>query len=192
MLEESEVLETHINPEGEAPNASALSEEELAELKRRAEVSSQNYERAKKAEAEKKALQEKLSTLEAQLDPMGFVPDDATKKIAELDAKLSRLEEERHLQTVFAQYPALADKRQEFDEYRAQYPVEKLPQVAKLFLSEHDLIETPQRKGLEKAGGGKRSAPSSGSMTATDVERLRKNNYKEYMKLLRSGKLNIG
>lgn len=68
----SEVQETTDNTETEAvetSEAAALSPEEIADLKKKAEASSQNFERAKKAEAElkeaKKLLQDKVPSQEA-------------------------------------------------------------------------------------------------------------------------------
>lgn len=195
MDENTEGLETQNTQEGEAPEAEALTPEEIAEMKKRAEVSSQNFERAKKAEAEKKVLQEQVQALEAQLsDSTGYTdPDSAVlKKIADIEAKFNRIEEEKKLLEVLTKYPALGDKQSEFEEYRKEFPTSKLDVAAKAFLVEHDLLgETPKRKGLEPARGGKRTAPESGKMSADDVKRLRDTNYKEYMKLVRAGKINL-
>jgi hypothetical protein len=89
-------------------------------------------------------------------------------------------------------YPILRDKLSEFEQYKQEYQGVKLESVAKLFLSENDLLgDSPKRKGLEKAGGGQRVAPSEGKFTAEDAKRLRETNYKEYLKQVRSGKLQI-
>ena len=53
MENQIETPETHNTPEGEAPKAEetvTLSKAELEDLKHKAEVSSQNYERAKKTQ----------------------------------------------------------------------------------------------------------------------------------------------
>lgn len=179
----------------EEPKPEALTLEEVAELKRKAEVSSQNYERAKKAEADKKALEAELEQLKkADLGSMGFAStDDTNRQLADLSAKLAHMEDERRLETVYRTYPALADKRQEFDEYRSQYPSDKMDTVAKLFMAEQGMLdEVPKRKGLEKAGGGKKTTPAQTGMNTEDIKRLRENNYKEYVKQVRSGKIQIG
>lgn len=173
-----------------------LTAEQIAELKSKADVSSQNFERAKKAEADKKTLADKIAQLENQLasaDDVFADPNDAVlTQLAELNAKFSALEEEKQLGLVLQKYPVIADKRAEFDTYRMEYPASKLETVAKLFLAENDLLtETPKRKGLEKAGGGQRVAPSTGKMTSEDVKRLRENNYPEYMKRIKAGTLQI-
>lgn len=65
MEKETEVLETQNHQDEVVINEEeTLSPEEIADLKHKAEVSSQNYERAKKAEAEKKALEQKLKEVE--------------------------------------------------------------------------------------------------------------------------------
>lgn len=180
----------------ETTQEETLTAEQIAELKSKADVSSQNFERAKKAETEKKALAQKIADLEAQLassnDEFADPNDAVLTQLAELNAKFSALEEEKTMTSVLAKYPQIADKRVEFDTYRMEYPAHKLETVAKLFLAENDLLtEAPKRKGLEKAGGGQRVAPSTGKMTSEDVKRLRENNYSEYMKRIKAGTLQI-
>ena len=191
MNDETEEQVTQNEPVEEAPQAEALTLEEIAELKKRASQSSQNYERAKKAEEEKKALEQRLS--EAQLAQDSFMTEDeVSKKLRELDSKFSRIEEKTRLDATLQKYPSIADKLDEFNEYRAEYPADKMEMAAKLFLAEKDLLdETPKRKGLEKAIGGRRVTPPA-TTSNDDVKRLRENNYREYLKQLRSGKLNVG
>lgn len=191
MLTDTEVLD----PQTEVQEEPVLSPEEVAELKKRAEVSSQNFERAKKAEAKEKELQEKVKTLEEQLtDNTGFIDPDANVRteIEELKTKFARLEEEKDLSSIFIQYPALREKQEEFDEYRRDFPASKIGIAAKAFLAEKDLldVQTP-RKGLEPARGGKKTPPQSGKMSADDVKRLRTENYSQYIKLLRTGKIEV-
>ena len=65
MENETEVLDTQNNQDEVVINEEeTLSPEEIADLKHKAEVSSQNFERAKKAEEAKKALETKLAELE--------------------------------------------------------------------------------------------------------------------------------
>ncbi len=190
---EIEEVATHEEEQPEEP----LTAEQIAELKSKADVSSQNFERAKKAEADKKALADKITLLEQQLassniDEFADPNEAVLTQLADLNAKFSALEEEKQLNSVLGKYPVLADKRTEFDTFRMEYPSTKLESVAKLFLSENDLLaETPKRKGLERAGGGQRTAPATGKMTSEDVKRLRENNYPEYMKRLKDGTLQI-
>lgn len=171
-----------------------LTTEQIADLQKAAQVSSQNFERAKKAEQEKKELQEKLSLLETQLETDQYVDTDVdvVKKLNELTNKFDAIEREKELDQMELKYPALKDKRTEFTSFRLDYPSVAIESVAKVFLAEHDLLsEPPKRKGLEKAGGGQRVAPTNGKFSAEDVKRLRETNYSEYMKLIKSGKLQL-
>lgn len=190
MTQEEEGQITQHQSEGEAPQAEEISQEELADLKKRAEVSSQNFERAKKAEQEKKELQRQLE--EAQLGQDSFASDDETaKKLKDLEDRFIRIEEQRQLDAVYTQFPAIKDNTTEFNEFREQYAGIEVGKVAKLFLVEKDLIEdVPKRKGLEKAGGGQRSTPKQ-TPNVEDVKRLRENNFREYMKQNRAGKINV-
>jgi hypothetical protein len=190
MENESEVLGTQPEDQEEAK---VLTPEEIEELQRRAEVSSQNFERAKKAELEAKELRERVSSLETQVSPIYTTDDDLLRnEIAELKQKFASIEEDKKLSDIYQRYPAVSDKRAEFDAYRVQYPTGNLDAVAKLFLAEFDLLtDAPKRKGLEKAGGGKKVAPDTGKMLSADVKNLRENNFKEYMKLVRQGRIKV-
>lgn len=183
-----EIEEEVVVPQPEEQQAPT--EAEIADWKQKASVSSQNFERAKKAEAEKADLQKKLE--EAQLAQDSFVSDDDTaKKLRELDEKFSKLEEEKRIESIKASYPAIADKMDEFNEYRSAYPSDKLDSVAKLFMVERDLLgDAPKRKGLEKAVGGKRTPPNE-NQTTDDVKRLRETNYREYVKQIKAGKIQV-
>ena len=189
MTEELETLDSSTEETSEEQNTS----EDIAELRRRADVSSQNFERAKKAEEARKALEEENEILRAQLETESFTGDDVVQRqLKEIASKLERLEEEKQLEGLYSQYPALKDKQSEFNSFRLDYPGVGLQAVAKLFLAENDLIgESPKRKGLEKAGGGQRVPPSTGKQNADDVKRLRETNYKEYVKQLKAGKIQI-
>lgn len=180
---ENEELEVVVPQEEEQQE---IAEEDLEELKRRADVSSQNFERAKKAEAEKKALQEKIAQLEA-----GYVQTDyqVDPQIAQLTERLNRIEEEKQLDSIRTQFPILSDKKDEFEEYRKEFPGVAVDKVAKLFASEN-VQDAPQRKGLEK-GGTRKTPPASGKMSADDVKRLRTENYKEYSRRILAGTLEV-
>lgn len=194
MNEQIEDVVPQTEEQQEETEEETLTPEQIADLKNKANVSSQNFERAKKAEEEKKLLQEKVQELESQLVTTEYAdPDDVVQtKLAELSAKLAKIEQDKQMDSILLKYPVLVDKMTEFEQYKQEYPTTKLESIAKLFLSENDLLtETPKRKGLEKAGGGQRVAPSNGKMTSEDVKRLRETNFKEYKNLLKTGKLNI-
>jgi len=111
------------------------------------------------------------------------------KQITTLTEKINSIEEEKNLQMVYAQYPVLKEKSEEFNTFRADYPRTKLDNVAKLYLAENGLLE-PTRKGLEKTTGGTRIPPTSG-MTAEDVKTLRETNFKKYQEMLSKGLIKI-
>ena len=144
----------------------------------------QLYERAKKAELKVKELEQHLQTTETFEDE-----DDLRLTVKELSQKLSRMEEKTQFESLYNQYPILKDKVAEFDEYRSSNPGMSLETGAKAFLAEHDLFgQVQKRKGLEKAGGGQRTPPTS-KMTSDDAKRLRETNYAEYKKQLVAGKI---
>lgn len=194
MLEELEQDDAQTEVIEEVIEPVELTAEEIADLQRAADVSSQNFERAKKAEKEKKELQDRLAQMEA-LQTEYVDPDDAVmQKLHELDSKLSSIELDKKLSTLETTYPVLKDKQSEFEAFREdpENAGMKLETAAKAFLVENDLVEgAPKRKGLEKAGGGQRVPPSNGKHSAEDVKRLRETNYKEYMKLIKSGTLQL-
>jgi hypothetical protein len=180
-----ETVEEELTPEEEGADEPKAEESEI-EVKNR-----QLYERAKKAEAEAKELKARLLERESEED--SYEPHDSrlTDKIKELDSKLSAIQEKAALDNLYLKYPILKDKFVEFDEYRLQNPGMSMEVGAKAFLVEHDLLNaTPKRKGLEKAGGGRKTAPTT-SMSVEDAKRLRENNYAEYKKQLMAGKIQI-
>lgn len=149
------------------------------------------YERAKRAEARLKEVEEQLRLKDSSVsDP--FSDDEELKsEVKNLKDRLARFEEQSQLEAVHEQYPILKEKVVEFDEYRQQNPGMALAVAAKAFLVEHDLLGQPtKRKGLEKAGGGQRTPPSP-KMSAEDAKRLRETNYNEYRKQLMAGKIQI-
>jgi hypothetical protein len=155
------------------------------------------YERTKKAEEDRKALLKEKEQLEAKLaastnDDYSEPDDQTANKIAELSAQLSEMREKSALDALYIEYPVLKDKMDEFDEFRQEYPLDKVKSAAKLFLAENDLLSTTtKRKGLEPAKGGKRVPPSTGTRTSEDVKRLRENNFEEYRKQVKEGKIKI-
>lgn len=195
MENKTEGLEPQNPPEGEVqPKKVELTEEEYADLKHKAEVSSQNFERLKKLEAEKKDLEE-LAKNNIKDDPSDEVFSDEGKalknQISSLEGKITSIEEERNLERLYNQYPLLREKAGEFIEYRkAEHPKAKIESVAKLFLAENGLLE-PTRKGLEKPSGGTRIPGASGTMTSQEAETLRTTNYKKYREMVKAGTLKI-
>lgn len=113
-------------------------------------------------------------------------------KISTLEARLANRDEIDRLTAVHSTYPIIKDKQQEFDDFRnaSENAGMRIETAAKAFLVENDLLERPkQRKGLEKETGGVRVAPKVGR-SPEEIDELRVNNYRQYVKELRAGTLN--
>ena len=167
-----------------------LTKAELDEIKHKADVSSQNFERAKKAEEDLKALREQgLSA------PSQEVWSDEGKLLAQrieaMERENSQLKEARALEQVKAKYPILGEKMAEFEQFKLQYPSYASENIAKLFLVENGLLGVePERKGLEKPTGGPRTSAPIG-MTLEDVDNLRQTNFQLYKSKLLSGEIKV-
>jgi len=176
---------------GEVENPETTAEESSEVIDPEDEIIAKNrqlYERAKKAEAKAKELEEQLRLQPTESDPYAD-EEDLSHTVKELSKKLAQIEEKNQLESVYAQYPVLKDKLAEFDEYRTANPGMPLATSAKAFLAEHDLLgQAPKRKGLEKAGGGQRTPPT-GKISTEDAKRLRETNFNEYRKQLMAGKI---
>lgn len=201
MEKELEVQETQNTPEGETPEVEveAKSEEpeskevsietdeeegshdELGDLRHKAEVSSQNFERAKKAEQEVKELR---AQLEAYTEPetKEQVSPKVEAELAEVKKKLAETE----LKEEFPQLKAVWD---DFKQYRTEGENAELSDkaVAKLFLVDKGLLEG-KRKGLEKQTGGTKT-PYAGGMSVEKLADIRKNDHKKYRDMLKKGQI---
>lgn len=175
------------NPPGVAepkPSEITISQIELDELKHKAGVSSQNFERLKKAEAEKADLQAQLDTYIVPSDPEDQRIDKLASELSDVKAKLSKSE-------VLEAHPRLKEMWSELEQFRNE-PDNlgmNLKTAAKAFLIEKGLLE-PMRKGLEKPTGGS-PAPVSSGMSAEDVSNLRQTNYKKYREMIKKGQIQI-
>lgn len=140
-----------------------------------------------------KEQEDKIKELESATPPSsGDEMSDEGKalkeEIGETKQELANLKDEKTIEGLQTKYPVLKDKVKEFEEFRGKYPKEADPEaVAKLFLTEHDLLgKTQKPKGLEKPSGGGGEAPAT-QMTAEQVKDLRENNYEKYIKALEDG-----
>lgn len=140
-----------------------------------------------------KQLEEELEQLKSSTLPEDEVFSDEgkalKKQITALTEKINSIEEDKNLQLLYAQYPVLKEKSEEFKTFREGYPRTKMENVAKLYLAENGLLE-PVRKGLEKPTGGPR-VPITSGMTADDVKTLRETDFKKYQELLSKGLIKI-
>lgn len=147
-------------------------------------------ERRLRKEAEQRAKEAEERATESSEDVYSDEGKILKKHISTLEEQIVSLKDDRELEKVQVQYPAIKDKLTEFNEFRKEYPRHKIENVAKIFMVENGLLaEMPQRIGLEKPIAGPKQPPSTG-MTAEDVAQLRKTNYKKYTELLQAGKLN--
>lgn len=146
-------------------------------------------EREKRRQAEADLEAERIRNSQ----PQGQVVSDEGKlldtKISALEAELRASRQDREMASVTNKFPAIGDKREEFEQFIADNPGMRLETAAKAFLVENDLLEpTQSRKGLESGGGGGR-APVTTGMTPEEIDSLRVNNYNEYARRIRAGTL---
>ena len=186
MEEKKEGLEPHKTPETVVlPAEVTISQVELDDFKHKAEVSSQNFERLKKAEQEVEELRVKLS----EINPLPVEYEDEV--IGKLKNDVSDLKQKLGKSEVLEAYPILKDVWNEFDSFRNE-PDNKgmnMKTAAKAFVTEKGLLE-PTRKGLEKPTGGGHTPVSSG-MSNDEVKKLRETDWRKYQELLKKGDIKI-
>lgn len=183
-------------PEAEVVPAESTEDQlDIEDLKRKAEVSSQNFERAKKAELEVKELRNQLASKSSEQLDEDLLSDEGKllkSEISVLRETISKFEKEKEEQAIYSEYPELKDKKDEFTEFsndpdNAGIKKEKL---AKLFLLEKGLLDSkPQRKGLEKPTGGSKASHKSG-ISQDEIKRLRENQPRRYQQMIQNGKIN--
>jgi len=187
MENEPEMPVTQNELEVEIPKIEekGLSQEEIADLRHKADVSSQNFERAKKAEQEKRELEERLALLEST---PSYIDDEESRKlrseIAEIKGKFAKSE-------VIENYPVLKDCWKDFESFHEldENKGMNIKTAAKAFLTEKGLLD-PVRKGLEKPTGGDR-APISSAMSSDEVKKLRETDYRKYLEMLKKGQIKV-
>ena len=159
-----------------------ISQTELDELKKNAEASSQNFERAKKAE-------DKLKALDSLPDDNQIPSDYDDEEVGQLKDKMSVIEAELGQSKLIKKHPELEEVWDDFESYHAEDDNKgmKLETAAKSFLIDKGLLET-KRKGLEKVTGGNK-APQTSGMTLEQVEDIRKNDGKKYRDMLKKGQI---
>lgn len=187
MENQTEVLETQIIPEVTAPTAEeeTLTAEQIADLKHKATVSSQNFERAKKAENEVKELRAQLEVLAINEVPSEDLDENALK----FKAELSEIKEKLAKSEVLEAHPELKELWNDFESFREE-PENKglqLKTAAKVFLTEKGILE-PKRKGLEKPTGGPKMPLSSG-MNHEELKKLRETDHRKYRDMLKKGQI---
>ena len=139
----------------------------------------------KEERAKRKELEDKITNLTTAPTDEEIISEEGRVLHAQIQSLQDRIER-KDLEDKF---PALKEFADEFNQFKAEYPRNKMENVAKLFLQEKGLLEVP-RKGLEKTTGGQRN-PISAEMTADDVKNLRENNFKKYKDMLQKGLIKI-
>lgn len=174
-------------PEISADGKVVLSKEELAELKHKAEVSSQNFERLKKEQEKAEALEAEIAVLRSERSSSG---DD--ERVGALLAEVAEIKAKQTKAEVMETYPALKEVWSEFEKFRDD-PDNKgmsMKTAAKAFMAEKGITSTQPRRGLEKPTGGDRTPISSG-MTSEEAKRLRETDYKKYSEMVRKGQIKV-
>lgn len=174
----------------EAVQESEVKTEETTQVPGTKTDSALLLESLKEERAKRRELEAKL----AEIPQSDVVYSDEgialMKEIEKLKLERQQEREQSLLSNVLSKFPVLNEKKEEFDEYRKGYPVEKIESTAKLFLIEKGLVEeVKERKGLEPVRGT-RQQPSQ-KLTADDVKELREKNFREYSKQVRSGKIKL-
>lgn len=168
-----------------------VSKQELDDLRHKAEVSSQNFERLKKAGEDIKDLETQIADLQGRPDPSGTHDGE----IGRLQEQVSVLTANAQKSEVLEMFPQLKEAQvwNDFEVFRADEINKGLPfkTAAKAFLTEKGLT-APTRPGLEGPTGGDRTPPPTGTMTAEDAAKLRTTDYKKYRELLKAGVIKIG
>ena len=112
--------------------------------------------------------------------------------ISKVNQELKDLKRREERKDVEAEFPVLKDKREEFDEFLEDEENKRISikKAAKLFLAEKGLLATdpPERLGLEKPTAGGQTPPVPG-LTDEQLEHIRKTDYRQYEKLIKSGQV---
>lgn len=160
---------------------------ELDDLRHRADVSSQNFERLKKEQDRVIELEGQIAELAVRRDPSG-IDDEA---IGKLQADLAAVKAAQARSEVQETFPQLKEVWSDFEKFRADEDNKgmSLKTAAKAFLTEKGLLD-PKRPGLERPTGGDRT-PVSAGMSVEDIKNLRVNNYKKYRELVKNGVIKV-
>lgn len=142
-------------------------------------------------EREKRRLAEaKLKELEdavASGDTVSAEGKVLKTQIEEMKGTIASMTRSNQITALHTQFPVLKDKQSEFDAYVSdpKNAGMSLETAAKSFLVDNNLLEVaPARKGLEKPSGGGRN-PTPQGYTFASIEEIRKNNFRQYTKLLK-------
>lgn len=197
MADANEVVVPPQNPEPPAPippkgnevDTVTIPKSEFEDLKHRADVSSQNFERAKKGEQKVEELQAEIESLKTQ------VPSDfRDERVGELQAEIAQIRAKQAKSDLVEKYPVLKGEWDAFEAFRNE-PDNKgmnINTAAKAFLTEKGLLGSPQpRAGLERPTGGQPAPVQTGKMSAEEAKKLRESDPKKYRDMLKKGLINV-
>lgn len=183
------------NNEQKSPEQIALEakEAELAELKRQnASLQEQKEHWREKYDKDIGERPNPSSSMDISNSGSDDDVDDTRKRIVSLENQVRVDREERTLEKLQREYPALGDKLSEFKDFREEkHPRMELENAVKIFLVENNLLGTVkqvERPGLEKPSGGSRT-PAKPGMSKEDVKNLRENDYRRYERMIINGEI---
>lgn len=172
-------------PQKNPAEGNQLTAQEIDDLKHKAEVSSQNYERLKKEEEKNAVLSQQVEALTttAPLIETETKPDDEVKK------KLEAIEKRQLKSELIETQPILKEVWNEFEEYHNLPENQGMPlqTAAKAFVIDKNLGQKP-RVGLEEATGGDKTPPNP-TLQTEELKNLRENDYDTYRKKVKAGEI---
>jgi len=154
------------------------------------------YQALEEERSKRKELEERLNNLSAPSAELDETYSDEGKElrgeIKSLHDKLRSIERRETRREVESEYPALRDKKEDFDAFLEDEENKRLSvrKAATLFLAEQNLLasEPPARMGLEKPTGGG-SVPPEPKLSPEDIRKLMQTDWRTYEKLVREGKI---
>lgn len=190
LQDSSPVASEGVNPQSHLPTAPVVAPTNATPPVGSQTPSENLYAALAEERRMRQVAEDKLKSLSTtDLSEPEVVSDEAKLlkgHIDSLSAKISQMEEDKELESLFVRYPVLKENADKFKDFRlTEHPRAKIESAAKIYLAENGLLEG-RRVGLENPTGGTR-APVTTGMTADDVANLRKNNWKKYQELLSKG-----
>lgn len=179
-----------VPPKGSGePEVIQVPKKDFEDLKHRAEVSGQNFERLEKEREKTAELEREIAALKENPVPSNMDAD----RLGSLESDLREMKAKETRREVNEAFPQLKDVKEEFETY-LQNPENKgmhIKTAAKAFLTEKGLLDGgAPRKGLERGTGGDHQ-PIPQGMSVEDAEKLRKTDYKRYRELIKKGQLKV-
>lgn len=110
------------------------------------------------------------------------------EELRKSNERIDALVREKELDTLYAKYPAIREKADEFVTFQATKEGYSSDDVARLFISEHKL-DTKPRKGLERAVSNAGTRETTTEISDDEVMRLMQNEPKKLESMMRQGKI---